>query len=194
MKTQHILCMLPCEQNIGSADGATEVSTPPSGSHLTFAAAALLLVSSSLPHWLSPRPSGAGRRNAKCQFKTISRRDFTTSYHCEMHCKSMYSIFPFDGEKATNCTEWRHCWHSGKYCLKQIKSFPTGIMTLFGIGPMCSAGVFNVINLDNKDWIPDLLGLEMPNQSSSYQVATLYSLQPGMFFIENLIKHNENNG
>ncbi len=52
----------PCEQNIGSAAGAAEVSAPPSGPRLEFAAAVLLLFSASLPRWLSPHPSVAERQ------------------------------------------------------------------------------------------------------------------------------------
>lgn len=63
----HMICISPCEQSIDFAAGATEVSAPPSGPHLKFAAAVLLLFSASPPHWLFPHPSGTERHRVKGQ-------------------------------------------------------------------------------------------------------------------------------
>lgn len=52
-------CISPCEQSIGSAAGAAEVSTPPSDPRLKFAAAVLPLFLANLQRRLSPHPSSA---------------------------------------------------------------------------------------------------------------------------------------
>lgn len=126
--TIYISGISPCEQNIGSAAGAAEVSAPPSGPRLKFDAAAPLLSSAGLPRRLSPHPSGAERQRVtgQKQFKRyletihlylsiiyiqVSGHEKKKDHNKLTHPKLTLAVSCSLARQATRCLEWRSCPH-----------------------------------------------------------------------------------